>query len=326
MDQTIATGATGAFCDLFLLGPSLVCIRVKPGELSYTSVPYWINPNLRTAKNRVTSILTSVLSALCCLGLAAMSIWFAFERWIFDWHNGNKLLSDVLSEVAHGVSQVRVIAWVLDQYHRTATVNRRVARKGSPALRSLKKLLVKLLYSEDASLDQASTIGDPAPSTYTMEAHFVTDIEAQNSNEGGITAPSDDPLPSGKERFVLLVRKIMDTQRATRSMRTRRPTNGTIPRVTRRHFTGMSDLSVTVPSGTIATLVPKLKTLDVVRTLETHTGLVRDIQFSPDGEFLVTTGWDDEMSVSLTLLTLSLAKLDGTSAQWYSQSTYANMT
>ncbi|KIP12842.1 hypothetical protein PHLGIDRAFT_32715 [Phlebiopsis gigantea 11061_1 CR5-6] len=142
--------------------------------------------------------MQAVLPRLVCIRIkpAAMSVWFAFERWIFDWHNGNKLLSDVLSEVAHGISQFRLIAWLLDQYHRAAAVNRRVVQKGSPALQSLKKLFIKLLYSEDASLDQASTMGDPAPSTYTAETRFVMDIEAQSPIEGDVTTPSEGLIPS----------------------------------------------------------------------------------------------------------------------------------
>ena len=229
---------------------------------------------------------------MCCIGLAAMSVWFASERWIFDWHDGNKLLSDVLSEVAHGLAQIRPIAWTLEQYHRTAIVNRRVARKGSPAFQFVKRLVIKLLYSEDSSIDQSSTIGDAVTSTYTVDAPFSGDIEAQSPMEFASPMASPAPAPRGKERFVLLVTKVMETQRATRSMRTRRPTNSTLPRATRRHFTGMSDLSVTVPSGTITTLVPKLKTLDVVRSVNMHTGLVRDVQFSPDGKYLATTRYD----------------------------------
>ena len=51
----------------------------------------------------------------------------------------------------------------------------------------------------------------------------------------------------------------------------------------------MSDISITVPSGISSTLVPKLKNLAVVQKLDVHTGLVRDIQFSPDGNYLATT-------------------------------------
>ena len=49
-------------------------------------------------------------------------------------------------------------------------------------------------------------------------------------------------------------------------------------------------VSHTVPSGAINTLVPRLKSLEVAQRLDAHSGLVRDLQFSPDGSFLATTG------------------------------------
>ncbi|KAF8190525.1 hypothetical protein BJ912DRAFT_965422 [Pholiota molesta] len=46
----------------------------------------------------VTSTVTTVLTAFTSFGLAAVSAWFASERWAFSRHKGQKWLSDILSE------------------------------------------------------------------------------------------------------------------------------------------------------------------------------------------------------------------------------------
>jgi len=47
---------------------------------------------------KITSTLTTVLTAFTSFGLAAVSAWFASERWAFARHRGQKWLQDVLDE------------------------------------------------------------------------------------------------------------------------------------------------------------------------------------------------------------------------------------
>ncbi|PPQ86642.1 hypothetical protein CVT25_006826 [Psilocybe cyanescens] len=62
---------------------------------------------------RVTSIVTSVLTAFTSFGLAAVSAWFASERWTFSRHRGQKWLSDVLAEAVDTFLQLQTIIWFL---------------------------------------------------------------------------------------------------------------------------------------------------------------------------------------------------------------------
>ncbi|KIM47068.1 hypothetical protein M413DRAFT_23353 [Hebeloma cylindrosporum] len=55
---------------------------------------------------RVTSTITTVLTAFTSFGLAAVSTWFASERWAFSRHRGQKWLSDILSEANDRFSQL----------------------------------------------------------------------------------------------------------------------------------------------------------------------------------------------------------------------------
>ncbi|TFK23803.1 hypothetical protein FA15DRAFT_705179, partial [Coprinopsis marcescibilis] len=49
---------------------------------------------------------------------------------------------------------------------------------------------------------------------------------------------------------------------------------------------------IAVAKSRIASLVPKLAGMEATQDISAHTALVRHIQFSPDGRFLATSGWD----------------------------------
>ena len=77
---------------------------------SYIHICYFNIPSLQ---DRVTTTLTSVFSALSCIGLAAVSTWFISERMIFTKHKGQKWLADVLSETKVQICSVPGIKWII---------------------------------------------------------------------------------------------------------------------------------------------------------------------------------------------------------------------
>ncbi|KAF6743642.1 hypothetical protein DFP72DRAFT_1020164 [Ephemerocybe angulata] len=60
----------------------------------------------------ITSTLTTVLTAFTSFGLAAVSAWFASERWAFSRHRGQKWLSDVLTETAGEFIRHPGVSWI----------------------------------------------------------------------------------------------------------------------------------------------------------------------------------------------------------------------
>lgn len=48
----------------------------------------------------ITSIITSVLTAITSFGLLAVSTWFASERWVYLRHGGQRWLADILDDMA----------------------------------------------------------------------------------------------------------------------------------------------------------------------------------------------------------------------------------
>lgn len=219
-----------------------------------------------------------------------MSVWFASERWIFDWHNGNKLLLDLLAEHSRRFLSLRPVAWVVKHAVPEVSSNGRIAQSGSHAIRAVKRVLSRLFPSESASADLRSAADDTAASDYTVEPSGPTDLEAQSPLERLSFADATHPSLTGRDRFIRVVRRVMVTQQAAGNIQSRRAVVRPSMRSSRRHYTGLSDVSTTVPSGILSTLVPRLMNLEVMHTLDLHTGLVRDLQFSPDGSLLATTG------------------------------------
>ncbi|KAF9530279.1 hypothetical protein CPB83DRAFT_851296 [Crepidotus variabilis] len=60
----------------------------------------------------VTSTITTVLTAFTSFGLAAVSAWFASERWAFARHRGQKWLDDVLEEIFATFLALRAVSWM----------------------------------------------------------------------------------------------------------------------------------------------------------------------------------------------------------------------
>lgn len=60
----------------------------------------------------VTSTVTTVLTAFTSFGLAAVSTWFASERWAFSRHKGQKWLSDILYEANQRFLMLPGVTWM----------------------------------------------------------------------------------------------------------------------------------------------------------------------------------------------------------------------
>ncbi|KAH6908348.1 quinon protein alcohol dehydrogenase-like superfamily [Coprinopsis sp. MPI-PUGE-AT-0042] len=65
-----------------------------------------------SAQDNVTSTVTTVLTAFTSFGLAAVSAWFASERWAFSRHRGQKWLIDVLHESMEEFIRLPGINWI----------------------------------------------------------------------------------------------------------------------------------------------------------------------------------------------------------------------
>ncbi|KAF7797508.1 hypothetical protein EIP86_008708 [Pleurotus ostreatoroseus] len=231
-----------------------------------------------SGQNTVTCIVTTVLSISCCFGLTALSLWFAFERWIYDWHDGYKLLSDVLSDAGQDVLEARPVAWSGAQIYR----GMRLVHTLLAFLGSIPQSVARATGTQSSASDTSTVVEDPEA---LIEA---TERAVPLGTFNTVEVDHDKPLQElrGKARFIALVERIIIMQRAIPHRPPPRPTG---LRSSKRQITSSSDLGSAIPSSRIGALLPKLQNFQVTKQIDAHNALVRNIQFSPDGLLLATS-------------------------------------
>jgi len=151
--------------------------------------------------------------------------------------------------------------------------------------------------------------------------HRMSDA-AQSTGGGGASASAIDIKPSPtsptsdgysehdhepdasssprRGRFVAAVRSVMTLQSASgisplaafaprpQRQRTSSSTMSGVPESAAGRKLTMDPVT-TLSGSRVASLIPKLKTLEPTQDLAAHQGLVRHLQFSPDGKFLATS-------------------------------------
>jgi WD repeat-containing protein 26 len=261
----------------------------------------------------VTSTITTVLTAFTSFGLAAVSAWFATERWIFHRHRGTKWLGDVLTELNERFLDLPGMV-LFRGVHR---MSKKVARTTKSSLSRASTLTLNMLSGNGQTaspdeneqgndvisintLDMASPTSPQHPSAYRPS--FSLDAKASASPEGdkkdgNSDSKSGSPSLTAKARFSNAVRSVMTLQSTSGTSGPLSPLSPTRKRTastnvpTTEHTRGRSfDNNVTaIPGSRVAYLVPRLQSLEPTQDLAAHSALVRHLQFSPNGNFLATS-------------------------------------
>ena len=272
----------------------------------------------------VTSTITTVLTAFTSFGLAAVSAWFASERWAFSRHSGQKWLSDVLIEAKDRFWLSPGITWtrrgVLIVYHHLMT-----------AFKAMFGILpTPTCWSTETDDDdlEAHVHGPPASrfQNYDPTRHRISDATAPMSEPSSPTSPFVPPTPLNSPVHQTFVPSFVATanndrttsiskqlwKKAFRDVKLRnalmpsrqstavpvidpppirqRTTSSTLNDVVSDNKKKASTLeSVLFSRSRITAFVPKLTELEVTHDLAAHSALVRHMQFSPDGQFLATS-------------------------------------
>lgn len=294
------------------LASSIICFLAGLVLFAYSS-----------GQHRVTSTVTTVLSSFSCLGLAAVSCWFAWERWVWNRHKGQKWLADVLSETRVGLISTPDMAWFI---HEPRNAARKVSYWGRRKYHDLSdqvtnagqivrdKLSIRQLQQEEDpespissgtnsrrvrshTLKPVSATNVHRPSNATIldaipeTAPSTADGEDTVLNDAGTSAPGYTVSPSStspaKARLQNVVRSVMMMRAgATPLVATPSPRQRTMSSVATRGKL----VEKAIPSRSrIAELVPILRKMEVTQDVAAHVALVRHIQFSPDGKFLATS-------------------------------------
>ncbi|KAF9063012.1 hypothetical protein BDP27DRAFT_1335856 [Rhodocollybia butyracea] len=261
----------------------------------------------------VTSTITTVFTAFTSFGLAAVSAWFASERWAFTHLRGkkHKWLGDVLAEVNErflglpGISTVsQGLRWSSKWASTRATfVGTRLRRVKSiissdgDKIGDLENGLPMFMPPEEAasptlSHRRPSETGLPANSPSTAGPVVPTGTAGPPS-----TPTTPNTVPSvGKQLWRNALRTVKlstvwSHPMGPRSPQRQRTTSSTLMSSDRKRV--IVDLPMkTIIRSRVAALVPKLKCLEPTQDMAAHQALVRHLQFSPDGKFMATSSWD----------------------------------
>ncbi|KAL1743517.1 hypothetical protein HDZ31DRAFT_64939 [Schizophyllum fasciatum] len=305
---------------LVFLVMSVACFSIGLCCFSYASL-----------QNNVTSVLTTVLTAITNFGLAAVSAWFATERYIFLRHRGRKWLSDVLRENNQKFLNLPAVRATRKAYQTTTKPISKASR--TLYLLSAKTISMLSLSETDRSddlesatlpthrkestegsnvrsarpSDVASSPSSPAldrrsASPFTPPSSPTPLLRSGNGSVAGVVgaamqAAGIDELPLQPSKGRQLWRNALRTIRLANAGAAS-PSTISSPRSPQRQRTssstpGMAEPIKAPPSKSrVTVLVQKLRELEPTQEIAAHSALVRHLQFSPDGKYLATSSWD----------------------------------
>ncbi|KAI6129596.1 WD40-repeat-containing domain protein, partial [Pisolithus croceorrhizus] len=270
-----------------------------------------------TGQGKITSIITTVFTAFTSFGLAAVSAWFASERWTFLKYRGQKWLADVLGEAwedavefwAGSIDRTGAECGTDLEGQRTGHTDRaaslpvsiptfdmvaETSDSGTSAPSSSAPLLLRSGPPSSSKINVRNSFeaADAIPSTGSSHGHAPSNIGMNLLHHTSRVPPSTPITP--RERFVQAVHYVIMLQRSPFFPRRERTTSldplasTTLMDARQGSECGTSEIRGSRPTN----LIPKLKTLQMTEDLLVHSGLVRCLQFSPNGKFLATTSWD----------------------------------
>ncbi|KAG2136654.1 WD40-repeat-containing domain protein [Suillus clintonianus] len=260
-----------------------------------------------TNQGKVTSTITTVFTAFTSFGLAAVSAWFASERWTFVHHRGSKWLSDVLKDALRHFMALRLVSTVSKCFGWGS----RYVQKGVEVAGHRFRRVSSMGTITPTALEQgeyAHTVSRPpetlsplSPVRQSTDSHSHLSAEASSHPTLELPTTTSSDMPSSpitpRDRLTSAIRSVMMLQSATSSPSSpfssparKRTTSSVFTDVSR----GKSEMGATPTfrGSKVASLIPKLKSLEATQDLPAHSALVRHLQFSPNGKFLATSSWD----------------------------------
>ncbi|KAG6840735.1 hypothetical protein C0991_004753 [Blastosporella zonata] len=279
---------------------------------------------------RATSTLTTIFTAFTSFGLIAVSAWFASERYIYLRHQGRKWLGDALTEYSTmlmGLPGVPQIKAFVEQS------NDRILQWSD----SLQRLCAKLLcmtYARTSSSEDSDDIESgfvlptahannvpPETPTSLLRRHSDATGEPPKSpsfspaspviseNPTSVDPATSVPVSPGRHLWNNALRTVR--MHSVMSMPAPRPREPRRRSTTSSTITGLGDRKKTmmvdepgraVSRSRVAALSPRLRELEPTQDVAAHSGLVRHLQFSPDGKYLATSRYVQTIALGFKML------------------------
>ncbi|KAH9042505.1 hypothetical protein EDB85DRAFT_2139080 [Lactarius pseudohatsudake] len=259
-------------------------------------------------QNYTVSVITTVFTAFSSFGLVAVSMWFIFERWVYARYRGSKWLRDSLDEcwvvIVDVVSRRRLLSAVYRTRDALKTAKTSVIKffrprptteiliAPSPSWSSLTHAPSSAARTIPSTLAEPQRTRSPSPMPH---ANTETQTSGQHLPEGvsDEAAPSV-AMPARRTRFVQAIRSVIIAQQGPTGI-PRAPPNILSPEGVRQE-----ELRGLIRSSRVARLAPKLRDFAPTQEFAAHQALVRHLQFSPNGNFLATSSWDNTSAIFST--------------------------
>ncbi|KAE9402799.1 WD40 repeat-like protein [Gymnopus androsaceus JB14] len=270
-----------------------------------------------SGQRSIVATITTVFTGFTTFGLAAVSAWFASERWAFT---NQKSLGDVLIQVNESFLKLSGIALVGQRLHQSFKWVSRLTPNARTKAQRVRSIAENIISSDGEKvgdienwlpMTMLSEDENMAPSmmghrrTSETGASSPLDSPAMSSTMGSATPSSPPNTPSsptspsiGKQLWKNAFRTVRTNSGSSspmgagpRSPNRQRTASSTLLSSDRKHMMSEAPVKAIVRSR-IAALLPKLKCLEPTQDLACHQALVRHLQFSPDGKFLATSSWD----------------------------------
>ncbi|KAH9177768.1 WD40 repeat-like protein [Lactarius sanguifluus] len=259
-------------------------------------------------QNYTVSVITTVFTAFSSFGLVAVSMWFTFERWVYTRHRGSKWLRDSLDEcwvvIVDVVSRRRLLSAVYRTRDALKTAKTSLIKffrprptteiliAPSPSWSSLTHAPSSAARTIPSTLAEPQRTRSPSPMPH---ANTETQTSGQHLPEGvsDEAAPSV-AMPPRRTRFVQAIRSVIIAQQGPTGI-PRAPLN-----ILSSEGVRQEELRGLIRSSRVARLAPKLRDFAPTQEFAAHQALVRHLQFSPNGNFLATSSWDNTSAIFST--------------------------
>jgi len=295
---------------MFFSWTLLLCLRITTGWSHIPSACTLTQDGRLELQAEITSTLTTVFTAFTSFGLTAVSAWFASERYIFHRHSGKKWLSDALMEYGDVVMKLAGVRTLNDLLHNLETrisrmnaLLRRFSSKFLKSSRTLHDLETGTLPIAHHNNRPPSSEVPQTPSQLPLTTEPPKTPRSPQAPSLVLEEEPATPISPGRELWKNAFRsvKFHTSISSPYGMMTvvgegqplRRQTNSSSDLASgyhdQRKWTWTEETVNVMSRSRVALLRPRLLELEPVHDLAAHSGLVRHLQFSPNGKYLATS-------------------------------------
>ncbi|KAJ6451706.1 hypothetical protein C8R47DRAFT_998354, partial [Mycena vitilis] len=226
----------------------------------------------------VTSTITTIFTIFTSSGLAAVAAWFASERYVFLRHRGRKWLMDVLLDFKENFSLLP-----------GANRPRRALRGMKRRLRAAQKAAARF-FSRIVSCTPTPDSDDLEANVLPVSSHkpSVTAVGVSTARPGvELTSP-----PSEERAASSVFADEIGTHTPGRMLWKKAMQAVKMRTGERKGGPAEDPLKAIMVRWRTTSLRPRLLKLEATKKIEGHETPVRHMQFSSDGQLLVTSSWD----------------------------------